>query len=91
MKRSNLFLALTTGCLAVVSFAFTKSHTRATANAYCTTAGSGRNCTVLTVKAFTTVKPGSGLHTLTCAGGKTAHTRNAVTNACNHTLYTRIE
>jgi hypothetical protein len=51
MKRSNLFLAATTGLLAIASFAFAKSHkeSKSGIQGYCLTSG-GVHCPTQTVR-----------------------------------------
>jgi len=83
MKRSTLFLALTTGCLTVVSFAFVKSHQRNTSIGYCTD-DSGL-CVVQTQKSMT-ITPDSPKATCVI-NHKTAHTL-LPNYHCGRTLYT---
>lgn len=88
MKRSNLFLTLTTGCLAVASFAFAKSHQKSFTQGFCTRAGNGHLCTVVTASVngnYGTIVSGNKAR---CVSGKTAHTQLA-NKACGHTLYTQ--
>lgn len=85
MKRSNLFLALTTGALAVASFAFAKTnriHTKSTG--YCFTKAQGQLCHHTINKQWTTV---SGTAKATCGGNlyTTAHTKPS---CAGNTLYT---
>lgn len=98
MKRSNLFLTLTTGCLAVASFAFAKSHSKNLVSGWCTIGTSQHKCLVQTQIATMTVTPGS-LNKARCSGhtgastiaanNKTVHTVNGTT--CKRTLYTKAE
>jgi len=88
MKRSNLFLTLTTGCLAVASFAFAKSHQKHVSVGYCTNADHSA-CNIITQKVMT-INANAGLNKATCAANnKTAHT--TVGGLCAHTLYTKGE
>lgn len=97
MKRSNLFLALTTGCLAVASFAFAKTHQRGGWHTgFCTNPSNGK-CTVQTQgvapNGLTTVSGGqtNGHH---CSGtSRTAHTGTAVVSSKCSTkkLYTAAD
>jgi hypothetical protein len=85
MKRSNLFLAVTTGCLAIASFAFAKAHKLgAIHTGYCTRGVAPHNCTVVTQnKNWSTIANGSRV--ATCSNGKTAFTQQG---ACGKVLFT---
>jgi hypothetical protein len=85
MKRSNLFLALTTGCLAVASFAFAKSHkVGAIHTGYCFTSQGSNNCVLTTTgKRWSVNKVGNA--TARCSNGQIAHQTKI---DCVHTLYT---
>jgi len=72
MKRSNLFLALTTGCLAIASFAFAKMRSHSTLHTgWCTS--SNNHCTVKTVIAGNVLTTAVNSVRKLCANGKTAH------------------
>jgi hypothetical protein len=84
MKRPNLFLTLTAGCLAVASFTFAKAHKLGSANKGRCMNPANAKCTISTTgKHWSIVAAGSGV--ATCNNGKTA--RTAVN--CVKTLYTR--
>jgi len=84
MKRSNIFLAATTGLLAIASFAFAKSHgaNRNTFTGYCLTftkIAQTPTCPTAVAK-FQTVDPITPAHCI--------DSRTVVTVACSHRLNT---
>lgn len=89
MKRSNLFLALTTGALAVASFAFAKAHkTGLKHTGYCK---NGSNvCNVHTINRQWTTVPGS-LAKATCNISGVHHTAFTKSSCAGHTLYTVVD
>lgn len=89
MKRSNLFLALTTGCLAVASIAFAKAHRfHKVTTGWCTSGSGSGLCTVATVKNLATVQP-VGVNPYKCVSpnNRTAFTRDASLHTCKNVLY----
>jgi len=84
MKRSNLFLALTTVSLAVASFAFAKSHHKNTPIGYCT--DDQGNCLVQTASRPLTISV-DGPKATCVINHKTAHTK-LPNDKCGRTLYT---
>jgi len=84
MKRSSLFLALTTGCLAVASFAFAKSYHKTSAVGYCT--DDSGFCIVHTQSRPLTITP-DGPKATCVINHKTAHTL-LPNYKCGRTLYT---
>jgi hypothetical protein len=91
MKRSNLFLALTTGALAIASFAFAKSNRGQGKfnTGWCANTQAPNLCTIKTANAAQlfnlTTTVGAKKH---CINGNTAHSQSNAGPCISKTLYT---
>lgn len=89
MKRSNLFLALTTGALAIASLAFAKAHKLATKfTGYCKNANN--ICNVHTILRNWTTIP-SIFTKATCNITGVHHTAFTKSSCTGNTLYTVVD
>jgi len=87
MKRSNLLLGLTTGFLAIASFAFSKAH-RSAIQGFCTNKNGSAGCTVTTQRKMTITA--AGHVKAICVGSQAKHNATAKTSLCQVALYTTV-